>query len=475
MKKIFVIIISLVIATVGLAAEGGAEFSGDIETTWGVGAPWTDKDKSAGRITLGTTSFTGKLDAFYGNSSAYAEATFSYDATGALNNTEGSGNLGKGFNLSLGELWLDYTDSFWGIRIGRQKAAWGKADGIDITNILCPTDMSSLAAMTGDDSKLAIDAIRFSLNGNQFTADAYWIPFFTPSALPLDEGNSLRKFVVPASIDFPIHAMNTSLKLPVKINQFEKPELAIWNGEYGLKLSGYFSALDFSLYGFYGWDDTPFMDYTITYGEPAVPGNPATAMPNALYVGGKYERMIMVGADAALPIGETVLRLEGAFFPQRHIQKKADKIIEEKITEAAKAAATGKNPEEIKLTEQRNQLSALAGIDWMPSGWTFTAQYYCDVIFGELDTLDRKEAYQHGATLSISKSLVNETLEISFAGLLGFNDFDSMLSPSVEYSISDQIKLGLNAFIFIPGPEGDGKYGAYKDLSSICLNAKFSF
>ena len=111
----------------------------------------------------------------------------------------------------------------------------------------------------------------------------------------------------------------------------------------------------------------------------------------------------------------------------------------------------------------------------MPSGWTFTAQYYCDVIFGELDTLDRKEAYQHGATLSISKSLVNETLEISFAGLLGFNDFDSMLSPSVEYSISDQIKLGLNAFIFIPGPEGDGKYGAYKDLSSICLNAKFSF
>ena len=32
----------------------------------------------------------------------------------------------------------------------------------------------------------------------------------------------------------------------------------------------------------------------------------------------------MLGADAALPIGETVIRLEGAFFPQRHFQKKAD-------------------------------------------------------------------------------------------------------------------------------------------------------
>ena len=469
MKKILLITLLGVFATVLLTAEGGVEFSGDVETLWGVGAPWTDSDTSAGRLSLGTTSFTGKLDAYYGNSTAYAEATFSYDAV----NTEG-GNLTKGFNLSLGELWLDYTESFWGVRIGRQKAAWGKADGIDITNVLCPSDMSSLAAMTGDDSKLAVDAIRLSLSGNQITVDAYWIPFFTPSALPLDQGNSLRKFMVPASVDFPL-APGQELSLPVMIGELEKPEQKIWNGEYGLRVSGYLSAFDLSLYGFYGWDDTPFLDYSISYGLPADPGNPATAMPDALCVSGKYEHMTMIGADAALPIGETVLRLETAFFPQRHFQKKAEKIMEEKIEEAMKAAAAGTSPEEIKITEQRNQLSALAGIDWMPSGWTLTAQYYCDVVFGELEPLDREDAYQHGATLSVSKSLVNETLELSFSGLLGFNDFDSMLSPSVKYSISDQINVGVKAFIFIPGPDRDGKYGAYKDLSSICLNAKYSF
>ena len=48
--------------------------------------------------------------------------------------------------------------------------------------------------------------------------------------------------------------------IPVSINQFETPERAIWNGEYALKLSGYFPALDVSLYGFYGWDDIPFLD-----------------------------------------------------------------------------------------------------------------------------------------------------------------------------------------------------------------------
>ena len=130
---------------------------------------------------------------------------------------------------------------------------------------------------------------------------------------------------------------------------------------------------------------------------------------------------------------------------------------------------------EADSSEKHNQLSALAGIDWMPEGWTLTAQYYCDYVFGDLEMLERADAFTHGATISVTKSLVNETLELGFSGLLGFNDFDSLISPSVKYSLSDQISVGAEAFIFMPGPERDGKYGAYKDLSSLCLKAKFSF
>ena len=456
MKKFFFSLIVLMSCTYIFA--DGLDFSGNISTTWGVFAPWTNED-TAGDFSLGNTNFTGKVDTWYGNSSALAEGTVSYDA------------LTKELDFSLGELWLDYTDSFWGLRIGRQKAAWGKADGIDITNVLCPTDMSSFSAMTGDNSKLTVDAIRLSFNGSSFTADAWWIPFFTPAALPLEQGNSLRKFIVPATVDYPVPAMNTTLHLPVTVNQFENPELAIWNGEYGIKLSGYFSVLDLSLYGFYGWDDIPMLDYGITFGAPADPSNPVTALPEEIVVSGQYKRMAMVGADAALPIGPTVLRLETAFFPQRYMQKKAEEILKEALRQAQGPQGTSQGPQDI----QRNQLSALVGLDWMPSGWTITAQYYCDYIFGDIEVLERKDAYQQGATLSISKSLVNETLELSFAGVIGLNDFDSMLSPSVKYSLSDQITLGLNAFIFLPGPDCEGKYGAYKDLSSLSLNAKFSF
>ena len=455
MKKIFFTCTVLAsIFAMPFFADDGIDFSGTVETSWGIAAPWTDSD-ARGKFTLGNTSFTGELEAFYGNSSAHAEATFSYDATGALNQDGGSGNLGSGFDVSLGELWIDYTDSFWGIRVGRQKAAWGKADGIDIANVICPSDMSSLSAMISDDSKLAVDALRLSISGNSFTADAWWIPFFTPASLPLDEGNQLRKFVVPSSVDFPI-SPSMSISLPVAINDMSFPELAIWNGEYALKLSGYFSACDISLYGFYGWDDIPLLDYALEGTYPSFTG---------ISVSGKYERMGMIGADAAVPIGETVLRMEAAFFPLRCFQKSAEKIIGEKM-----AGST-----DVKASERHNQISGLVGVDWMPSGWTLTAQYFCDFVFGSMENLEREDSYTHGMSLSVSKSLVNETLELSFAGLLNFNDFDSMISPSLNYSLSDQISVGGGAYIFLPGPNEDGKYGAYKDLSSIYLNAKFSF
>ena len=411
-----------------LFAEGNVDFSGNIETLWGAGLPWTESDTARGRMTLGETSFTGKIDSYFGNSSALVEGSARYDS------------IEDSQDFSLSECWLDYTSDFWGVRIGRQKTAWGKADGIDITNVICPKDMSSLAVMTANE-KLAIDAVRLSLNGNQFTADAYWIPFFTPAELPLKKGNNLRKYIAPDGVNF---------------EEFENPETALWNSEFGLKLSGYFSAFDLSLYGFYGWDDMPFMDYTMTSGLVTVTG--------------RYKNMAMFGADAAIPIKETVLRMEAAFFPERHFQKSGSTIIEEKMLAAEKGSSAS-----VESSLQRNELSALAGLDWMPEGWTFTAQYYCDYVFGELENLERKKALQHGATLSVSKKLLSDTLELSLSGVLGLNDFDSFIKPVVTYSLSDQINLSAGAYVFIPGPDRDGQYGSYKDLSTGYLRCKYCF
>ncbi|MBQ9206257.1 MAG: hypothetical protein IJ158_06035 [Treponema sp.] len=350
------------------------KFSGEVGTVWGMAV----RSENRGDFILGDTYVKGKLDAFYEKSSAYAEGKVGFDEV-----------AGSAY-YSLREIWLDYTSDFWGIRIGRQKTAWGKADGIDITNVICPHDYSSTIAIFNDEYR-AIDAARLSLNNGNFSLDAYVIPF----------------------------------------TDFAEKKLA--NAEYGIKCSGYFSHCDFSLYGFYGFDETPF------------------------YPSGEYEKITMFGSDFAIPLGEAVLRLEGAFFPARHFQTSAEKIL------------LGKS-----ISETHHNIRALAGIDWMPSSWTLTAQYFCDGLFGATENLFRTENYTHGATLSVSKSLFNETLTLSASGVLNLNDFDSALEFSAEYSLSDSIFIEAGGYIFNEGKES-GVYGAYKNLSCAYLKARYVF
>lgn len=409
MKKISVLIVTTLFITTAFAQE--INFSGNLSTMWGITAPGTE---NAGDFSAGNTDFTGTMEAYMGDGTLFAEGTIGYNA------------ITDSFEYGINEAYIDYSSSNWGFRIGQQKAAWGKADGINITNSVFPSDSSSLFT---DDSSLAINGARVSLSGTSFTVDAYWLPFFKGNKLPLEENNPLRKAILPSSVN---------------LGKLYTPELKIKNGEYGIKISGYLPFCDLSVYGFYGWDKTPLMNYTID--------------ASGITVNGEYKSMGMAGFDAAIPISETVLRLEAAFFPERSFQ-----------TSTEYTMITGEN------SIKQNQLMALAGLDWMPSGWTLTAQYYCDVLFNKSENLQREEAYTHGATLSISKSLLQETLELSLSGMLGLNNFDSVINFETKYSLSDQIKISGGTYVFLPGPEKDGDYGAFKDLSTIFLKCQYSF
>lgn len=424
-RKIFVNVFFLFLAEMCFAQE--INFSGKLGTMWGVTALGT---KNAGNLSIGNTDFTGTLEAWQGNGTLFFEGNASYDA------------LQNQLNFDLGEAYIDYAAPNWGFRIGNQKVVWGKADGINITNSVFPEDSTSLFT---DDSSLPVTAAKVSFSGNTWNIDALWIPFFRGTVLPLEEGSLLRDAMIPSKVAVPGVGI-----IPVKIGKLQAPEMALENAEYGLKFSGYFSLCDISLYGFYGWDKMPLMNYSLAFSN--------SPMPDAIRIDGEYSRLAMFGVDAAFPIGATVLRLEGAYFPDRKMQASAQSVL-----------SAGENG------ISQHQIMALSGIDWMPSGWTLTAQYYCDAVLNKSDSLERKETYEHGATLSVSKTFLQDTLELSFSGLIGLNAFDSALNLEGKYSLSDQIKLTAGAYVFLPGPENEGTYGKLKDLSTVYIKAQYSF
>jgi len=434
MKKVC-IFFGILIFTSAFGFSQEVQFSGDLNTKLGVYAPGTERE---GDFSIGNVDFTGTLEAYAGDSSAFLEGNVNLDF------------LTEELSFDLSEAYIDYSSSFWGIRIGQQKNTWGKADGIDITNSVFPKDSSSLFR---DDNSLATKSVRLSFSGNWFTVDALLIPFFTGTKLPLEENNPLRKALVPDSVE--LNMGETSFNLPVGIGNLENPEFNLKNMEYGIKTSGYFSFCDVSLYGYYGWDKIPLLNYQLNTVLHPVYG---VEIPESLTINGKYKRLSMVGFDGAIPVGPVVLRMESAYFPKREFQSSAEAIMDGKDSSI-----------------KQHQLMGLLGFDWMPSGWTITAQYYCDVLFNKSEDIERTEAYEHGATLSVSKTLLNDTLELSASGLIGFNCFDSAINASVNYSLTDQIGLTLGTYVFLSGPEKDGTYGNYKDFSSIYLKAEYKW
>lgn len=394
------------------------EYSGSFITQAGAGLPNTHHNK--GDFLVGQTSFDSTFKVYIEESMLYINTILLYDALEGQSSNGVSAFVSDNndFALHLKEAYFDWRGEKLALRVGRQISAWGKADDVQIVDILCPQDESSLYS-DYQDNRLGIDAVRLSYIGESTQTDFYWIPFFTPSTLPLAEGNPLND-VMFGSFD----------NAPGSYSDFDRPDRDLSSSEYGARFSAYLPSFDFSLYGFYGWDDMPF--YTAD-------------------MNGKYKRMAMVGADAAIPAGDFVFRLESAFFPQRYIQ----------------ASEGG--------TRQRNQIMALGGVDWTPAGgWTITAQYVADIVTGSDSSLDR-HTYEHLATLSVEKPFLNETILLSGSFAMDLRYFSTNTELVMEYKLTDSITLSMTGEFYFAGPDKDGEFGSYKDLSCIILKGKYSF
>lgn len=455
MKKIAAVIVTAAALALGLPGAPrlawAVDFSpsGKIQGLAGVGLGF-DK-KNAGDFLLGNLRLDGSLKMYEGDCSAFIDGFLMGDAIGSQSSFQAADFVSDNgaFRLRLKEAWMDYDGGFWALRIGRQSIAWGKADGLQVADVLCAKDENTILAREYADSRLSVDAARLTFKNDAFVFDAYWIPFFTPSALPLAEKNPLKRVMIPKSVS--LGAGGTIPVAQVTKSNFDLPGLSLENSEFAARLAAFFPFADFSLYGFYGFDREPCLTYSLLLDGG---GN-----PQALSVNGSYKRMLMIGADAAIPIKEVVLRLEAAVFPQRT------------FAASAKEQLMG-----AEMFREKTQLVALAGFDWTPSGWTITGQYYLDALLDGSSHLDR-ETYRHQTSLSVSKAFFQETLDISLAWLFGLNDFDSMIKIQAKYSLTDSMALSLGSDLFINGPDKDKKgfYGAYQELSAIWLKAEYNF
>ena len=442
--------------------------SGKIETLHGV--RWNDAKKNAEYgASRSIAGVKGEVSA--GSSYAVISASAEYNYRNPAR---------TGFRLN--EAYYRYSGDIWDISVGRQVIAWGQADGFKLTDVLSARDSSEFIAFSGDDARLPSDSIRLRFFHDLFTFEAIAVPFFTPNKLPrfgFEDGakNGLYYIDTPDSFDMQTPFGTITAPITYTKTQSAKPKM-FTDTEAAARFSFFLPGVDFSVSGFYGWDKNP--RYVKSgYAKKGLfnPANPLSPLnpyvPKELYtnLNEEYYRIGMAGIDAAIPAGDVTIRLETAWVGGRYFEPK-NLLTEKSVNDLKK-----QTPDDVRLefnSPKKHQLLMLAGIDWIKSSWTLSAQYFEDLILNHKNDIERP-MHKGFVSLSVSKTFLRDTLKLSASGVIDINYGSTSGSYSVGYALTDNINFSLGGDVYTKGYDGKGDFAALHKISAVWLKGTFTW
>jgi len=330
-----------------------------------------------------------------------------------------------GFRLR--EAYVEYASRNWDLRVGRQIIVWGKADGMQITDVISPMDLTEFLARDFDDIRTPVEAVKFRLLWDRTNIELVWVPVFKAAVMP-GEGNP---WALPP-IRFP--------GAEVELTETLEPGKTLGNSEFFGKVAFFLSGVDLAFSGFYTWDD-----FGVTLARRIKGGS-----VERYKVQQSYHRVGGVGAECSVALGAFVLRAESAFYFGKRFQ-----------------------PEDLcGAPVKKNAVDALLGIDWNPGGqWNVSAQLVDSVIL-EHDRRIGKDAHSVLMTLDVTKKLLRETLTLSSMAYIDFSDEGLFNRFSVEYALTDALHLTAGVDLFLGS---GGMFGVYKDNTEVFIKARYSF
>ena len=329
--------------------------------------------------------------------------------------------------IELREAYFDYTASNWDLRIGRQIIIWGVSDGLRITDLISPLDLTEFLAQDYDDIRMPVDAIKWRYMDNVIKLELLYVPIFQTYIIPDDPEN-------PWAITYPSDGPEIIVAPAIR------QEKSLRNSEFGGRLSFYLPGFDLSVSGLRTWNKLPVYERNFS---PA---------HDTLVLVPKHFRYTMIGLDFSRPQGSFVIRGEAAMY-------NGEPLSTDLLNQT--------NPVMKKTT-----MNYLVGLDWYPgSNWTLTGQFSQKLILLWEDQLeDPKNTLL--ATLGITRKLLRSTLSASAFGYFDLSNEGMFARTSLDYSLSDQIHLITGVDIF----HGDaGIFGAYKNNSEFFIKAKYNF
>ena len=341
------------------------------------------------------------------------------------------------FNFRMRELYLDlYFDNF-DIRIGKQQVVWGKADGVFITDVVSPLNLTEFLLPDFDEIRRGVIAAKIDYYIGNSTIEAIIIPQFTPTLTPAS--NSIwyiqPDFPAPATFDWSQSEIKPSLE----------------NSEVFLKYSLMSSNIDFDIMGGYTWDDNPTMHVQKQFGmdTSTVPPSPILT---GISITPQHHRLGLVGGSFSTEIKGVIIRGEAAYYNGKYFQTSAPMAVDAII--------------------QKDYLNYVVGLDFSLGPVKMSGQFIQKYIVDHEDMMLDDEI-NNMATVMARYDMLRETLHLELFSYIGITNSDALIRPKVTYDFDDGFSILLGGNIFV-GDEG-GQFGKYHNNSMIYTKIKYSF
>lgn len=335
----------------------------------------------------------------------------------------------KDTEIDLRQSYLDIQLDAVDIRIGKQQIVWGKADGVFITDVVSPKDLSEYLLPDFEEIRIGVQALRVDYYIGNHTLELVWVPDFTPTQTP-DEDSIWyvqKEFSVTPTFDY------SKNEVPSNFG----------NSEMFVKFSAMTSSIDFEIMAGSMWDDDPTMHLTqsidTTTGKPVLTVTP------------QHHRLDLAGGSFSTAVGGMVLRGEGAYYQGKYFNSEKpglkDKVVE------------------------KDYAHFMLGLDFTLWDIKMSLQLIEKQIQDYEDQIVSDER-DDTVTFLMRCDFLRETLKLELFSYIGMNDNGSLIRPKMTYDLMDgfQIVAGLNIF-----NGNTGTYGQYDDNDMIYSKLKYSF
>ncbi len=340
-------------------------------------------------------------------------------------------------NFRLREIYADMYFKNFDLRIGKQQIVWGKADGVFITDIVSPLNLTEFLLPDFDEIRTGVTAAKLDYYIGNSTIELIGIPQFTPTTRP--NANSIwyiqPKFPAPTTFDWSKSSIKPSLK----------------NSEIFAKWSAMTSKIDFDLMGGYTWDDTPTMHVQKHFAIDTTTMPPSPYL-QSLTITPEYHRLNVAGGSFSSEIKGFILRGEAAYYNGKYFQTE-DPMAKDAII-------------------QKDYLNYVVGLDFSIGKVKMSGQFIQKYIIN-YDTMMVDNEINNTATIMARYDMLRETLHLELFSYIGLTGEDALIRPKITYDFDDSFNILLGANIFVG--DKDGMFGRYQDNTMVYTKIKYSF